>query len=83
MRFGFGWRLDGADAARERYRMLHADRRPLLVCANHLTMVDSALVAWALGTPLLVPRALRGRAVEHARAAQLRELAACSARSCG
>jgi 1-acyl-sn-glycerol-3-phosphate acyltransferase len=51
MRFGLGWRLDGAAAARARYRQLHAERRPLLVCANHLTMVDSALVAWALGSP--------------------------------
>jgi 1-acyl-sn-glycerol-3-phosphate acyltransferase len=52
MRFGFGWSLHGADEARARYRTLHADRRPLLVCANHLTMVDSALIAWALGSPL-------------------------------
>ena len=52
MRFGFGWSLHGADEARARYRSLHADRRPLLVCANHLTMVDSALIAWALGSPL-------------------------------
>jgi 1-acyl-sn-glycerol-3-phosphate acyltransferase len=52
MRFGFAWRLRGAAAARARYRTLHADRRPLLICANHLTMVDSALIAWALGSPL-------------------------------
>jgi 1-acyl-sn-glycerol-3-phosphate acyltransferase len=52
MRFGLGWRLDGTAAARARYRKLSAERRPLLVCANHLTMIDSALVAWALGSPL-------------------------------
>jgi 1-acyl-sn-glycerol-3-phosphate acyltransferase len=52
MRFGLRWRLEGAAEARACYRQLSAERRPLLVCANHLTMVDSALVAWALGSPL-------------------------------
>jgi 1-acyl-sn-glycerol-3-phosphate acyltransferase len=52
MRFGLGWQLDGTTAARARYQELCAERRPLLVCANHLTMIDSALVAWALGSPL-------------------------------
>ena len=51
MRFGFGWRIDGAENARRVYRHLQRSRAPLLVCANHLTLVDSALVAWALGSP--------------------------------
>ena len=33
-------------------RLLDGDRRPLLVAANHLTMVDSALIAWGLGSAL-------------------------------
>ncbi len=51
MRFGFGWRIDGMDDARRVYRDLRRSGDPLLVCANHLTLVDSALVAWALGSP--------------------------------
>jgi 1-acyl-sn-glycerol-3-phosphate acyltransferase len=52
MRFGLGWRIEGAREARARYRRLRAESRaPLLVCANHLTLVDSFVVAAALGTP--------------------------------
>jgi 1-acyl-sn-glycerol-3-phosphate acyltransferase len=52
MRWLLGWRIDGAREARESYRRLRAESRaPLLVCANHLTLVDSLLVASALGTP--------------------------------
>ena len=52
MRFGLGWRIEGKAAARREYRSLWGDGHgPLLVCANHLTMIDSALVAWALGSP--------------------------------
>jgi hypothetical protein len=52
MRFGLGWRIEGTAAARRCYRDLRrAGSGPLLVCANHLTLIDSALVAWALGSP--------------------------------
>ncbi|MFN8543975.1 MAG: lysophospholipid acyltransferase family protein [Candidatus Binatia bacterium] len=52
MRFWFGWRIEGTAAVRREYRALRRRREgPLLVCANHLTLVDSALVAWALGSP--------------------------------
>jgi 1-acyl-sn-glycerol-3-phosphate acyltransferase len=51
MRFGMGWRIENARELRERYRRLRRESRgPLLVCANHLTMIDSVVVAWALGT---------------------------------
>jgi hypothetical protein len=47
-----GWGLEGAAATRRQYRTLwQADEGPILICANHLTMVDSAIVAWALGSP--------------------------------
>jgi 1-acyl-sn-glycerol-3-phosphate acyltransferase len=46
-----GWRLEGAAATRREFRALWADGGPILICANHLTMVDSAIVAWALGSP--------------------------------
>jgi 1-acyl-sn-glycerol-3-phosphate acyltransferase len=53
MRFGLGWRIENARELRERYRRLRRETRaPLLVCANHLTMIDSVIVAWALGTSL-------------------------------
>lgn len=46
-----GYRIDGMDAARREYRKIRAERRtPLLVCGNHLTLIDSAIVAWALGS---------------------------------
>jgi hypothetical protein len=51
MRFGFRWRIRDAASGRALYARLLADRRPLLVAANHLTMVDSALIAWGLGSP--------------------------------
>lgn len=44
--------VDG-DAARRTYQRIRAESdAPLLVCGNHLTMVDSALIAFALGSPL-------------------------------
>jgi 1-acyl-sn-glycerol-3-phosphate acyltransferase len=52
MALGLGWRIENARELRARYRRLWAESRvPLLVCANHLTLVDSFLVAWALGSP--------------------------------
>jgi hypothetical protein len=51
MRFGFRWRLRNATKSRTLYaRLLADDPRPLLIAANHLTMVDSALIGWALGS---------------------------------
>lgn len=51
MRFGFGWRIEGASEARAIYRELRRHPAPVLVCANHLTLIDSAVIAWALGSP--------------------------------
>ena len=40
MRFGLRWRIEGMAGARRRYRSLRrAGDGPLLVCANHLTLV--------------------------------------------
>lgn len=45
--------LEDPGEIRNFYRDLNRDRTtPLLLCANHLTLIDSALIAWALGDPL-------------------------------
>jgi 1-acyl-sn-glycerol-3-phosphate acyltransferase len=52
MRFGMGWRIEGREEARRRFQGLRREgARGLLICANHLTMVDSFLIAWALAPP--------------------------------
>jgi 1-acyl-sn-glycerol-3-phosphate acyltransferase len=49
LRLGMGWRIEGAREARRRFRQLRrGSPGGLLVCANHLTMVDSFVIAWAL-----------------------------------
>ncbi len=52
MRFWFGWRIEGARETRAEFRRIWRESSsPLLICANHLTMVDSFLIAAALGSP--------------------------------
>ncbi|MGH0036020.1 MAG: lysophospholipid acyltransferase family protein [Myxococcota bacterium] len=52
MRLGLGYRIRDVARHRARYReVLEESGAPLLVCANHLTMIDSFLVGWALGSP--------------------------------
>ncbi|MEE8313538.1 MAG: lysophospholipid acyltransferase family protein [Myxococcota bacterium] len=49
LRFGLGYRIEGLAEARARFRRILAERSgPLLICANHLTLIDSFLIAWAL-----------------------------------
>lgn len=50
LRFCLGYRIRDVRALRRRYRKeVEATEGGTLLCANHLTMIDSALVAWALG----------------------------------
>ncbi len=50
MRFLMRYRVKDAVELRKRFRtMMRENDQPLLICANHLTMADSAVVAWALG----------------------------------
>jgi len=53
LRFIGGYRIeDLADVRRESREIRARGNAPLLVCANHLTMVDSFLITWVLGSPL-------------------------------
>ena len=46
-------RFAGTGELRRAYQSFRGSERvPLLICANHLTMIDSALIAYALGSPL-------------------------------
>jgi hypothetical protein len=51
IRLYFRYRIADIDAVRAQYRRIRAQSdAPMLICANHLTLVDSFLVAWALGS---------------------------------
>jgi 1-acyl-sn-glycerol-3-phosphate acyltransferase len=52
MRFVLRWRVRDAGHCRKEYAQLLEERRPLLVVANHLTMVDSAVIGWGLGSAI-------------------------------
>ena len=44
------YRVENAAEVRKGYRdLVKNNDGPILICANHLTMVDSAILAWALG----------------------------------
>ena len=49
MRVRFGCRIEDLSASRRLYRSIRAESSaPLLICANHLTLVDSLFIAQAL-----------------------------------
>jgi hypothetical protein len=51
IRFWFRYRIADLAAVRAQYKRIRAQSdAPMLVCGNHLTLVDSFLVAWALGS---------------------------------
>ena len=47
-----GNRVQNLGQVRERFREIAKTRRPILICANHLTMIDSFFVHWALSSPV-------------------------------
>ena len=50
MRYLMRYRVKDAVELRRRFRaMMRENDQPVLICVNHLTMADSAVVAWALG----------------------------------
>lgn len=49
LRFILGYRIDNVTEIREQYRRLQKESDvPILICPNHLTLIDSAIIAWAL-----------------------------------
>jgi 1-acyl-sn-glycerol-3-phosphate acyltransferase len=49
LKFYFGYRISGlAETRREFARIRNESNAPLLICPNHLTLIDSFLIAWAL-----------------------------------
>jgi len=52
LRWVLGYRVEDLRVARREYRRICLERDgPLMICANHLTMIDSFVIAWALGSP--------------------------------
>jgi hypothetical protein len=51
MRFYFRYRIANVDQVREQYRRIRAQSDgPMVICGNHLTLVDSFLMAWSIGS---------------------------------
>jgi len=50
MRWFRGYRIADRERLRREFKAITADKGPLLICANHLTFIDSALMLWAFGS---------------------------------
>ena len=52
LRCVLGYRIENLRAFRREYRRICLEwDGPVIICANHLTMIDSCVIAWALGSP--------------------------------
>jgi 1-acyl-sn-glycerol-3-phosphate acyltransferase len=52
LRFGMGYRIDDVARVRREFRELRERTpAPMMICANHLTLIDSFLVGWAFAGP--------------------------------
>jgi 1-acyl-sn-glycerol-3-phosphate acyltransferase len=52
LRWVLGYHIEGLRDFRREYRRICLERNgPVIICANHLTMIDSFVIAWALGSP--------------------------------
>jgi hypothetical protein len=50
MRFKGRYTIVNHDQVRTLYKEIVKTDKPLIICANHLTFIDSALIVWALGS---------------------------------
>lgn len=50
MRWGRGYRIENLPELRRKFRAIATAKEPLVICANHLTFIDSALMIWAFGS---------------------------------
>lgn len=49
LRFVMGYRLEAVSELRAQYKRLREESdAPLLICPNHLTLIDSMIIAWAI-----------------------------------
>ena len=52
LHFVLGYRIENLRGLRREYRRICRERSgSLMICANHLTKIDSFVIAWALGSP--------------------------------
>jgi 1-acyl-sn-glycerol-3-phosphate acyltransferase len=50
LRFSGRYRIDNLKDLRQTYQQIVQSDTPLIICANHLTFIDSALMIWAMGS---------------------------------
>jgi 1-acyl-sn-glycerol-3-phosphate acyltransferase len=53
MRFTYRLKINNHRALRQKFRELSKSNRPMIICPNHLTMVDSVIILWAMAS---IPR---------------------------
>ena len=50
IRYWGRYRIEGLKELRRQYKVIVKNNYPLIICANHLTFIDSMLIIWALGS---------------------------------
>lgn len=43
-----GYQIEGKQRIRSQFKEIIKEKKPLIICSNHLTFIDSALIIWAL-----------------------------------
>ncbi|MDH4199045.1 MAG: 1-acyl-sn-glycerol-3-phosphate acyltransferase [Spirochaetia bacterium] len=50
MRYVMGYRIENIREVRRTFKELTKTKQPILICPNHLTMIDSIILIWACGS---------------------------------